>query len=197
MNLRHVSAFLAALSIALSERTLAQAAAPTFPTNDAVLRRIWSIGMDSSRVEQLAGTLLDSIGPRLNGTAIQRNAQNWLVSMYRSWGIEAKNEQYGTWRGWRRGTSHVDLLSPRVRTLEATMVGYSPGTGGEPLVAGTIVLPKFNDSTEFVRWLPKARGKLVLVSAPPLSCRPDADWKQFATPESRQRYHALADDIYD
>jgi hypothetical protein len=153
--------------------------------------------MDSSRVEQLAGTLLDSIGPRLNGTAIQRNAQNWLVSMYRTWGIEAKNEQYGTWRGWRRGTSHVDLLTPRVRTLEATMVGYSPGTGGEPLVAGTIVLPQFGDSTQFVRWLPQARGKLVLVSAPPLSCRPDADWNQFATPESRQRYHARADDVFD
>ena len=61
---------------------------------------------------------------------IQRNAQDWLVSMYKRWGIEAKNEQYGTWRGWRRGTSHVDLVSPRVRTLEATMLGFSPGTGG-------------------------------------------------------------------
>ena len=144
-------------------------------TSNPVINHIWSVGMDSSRVEQLAGTLLDSIGPRLNGTAIQRNAQNWLLSMYRSWGIEAKNERYGTWRGWRRGTSHVDLLSPRVRTLEATMVGFSPGTRGKPLVAGTIILPLFGDSTQFVRWLPQARGKLVLVSAPPLSCRPTAD----------------------
>ncbi|MFL5617774.1 MAG: M20/M25/M40 family metallo-hydrolase [Gemmatimonadaceae bacterium] len=196
MNLRTTFAAFASLSIYLAEPARAQSA-PSFPTDDPVLRRIWSVGMDSSRVEQLAGTLLDSIGPRLTGTAIQRNAQKWLVSMYKSWGIEARNEKYGTWRGWRRGTSHVDLLTPRVRTLEATMLGFSPGTKGKPLVAGTIVLPLFHDSIEFVRWLPRARGKLVLVSAPPLSCRPDADWNQFATPESRQRYHARADDIFD
>jgi hypothetical protein len=151
--------------------------------------------MDSSRVEQLAGTLLDSIGPRLTGTALQRNAQSWLVSMYKSWGIEAVNERYGTWRGWQRGASHVDLLSPRARTLDATMVGFSPGTGGKPLVAGAVVLPRFGDSTEFVRWLPQARGKLVLVSAPSMSCRPAAEWTQFATPESRQRFSAYNDSV--
>jgi carboxypeptidase Q len=196
-GMTHRFSFAIICSLALAAPIGAQSAAPVFPTDDPVLRRIWAIGMDSSRVEQLAGTLLDSIGPRLTGTAIQRNAQNWLVSMYRSWGIEATNERYGTWRGWRRGTSHVDLLSPRVRTLEATMVGFSPGTGGRPVIASTVVLPRFNDSTEFVRWLPQARGKLVLVSAPPLSCRPDADWNQFATPETARRYHARADDVFD
>jgi carboxypeptidase Q len=174
----------AALALALS-LVAESAAAQSFPTDDAVLKRIWSVGMDSSQVQTLAGTLIDSIGPRLTGTAIQRAAQNWLVATYKSWGIDAKNEQYGTWRGWRRGTSHVDLISPRVRTLEATMVAFSPGTGGKPLTAGTIILPHFTDSTEFVRWLPQARGKLVLVSAPPYTCRPTADWTQFATPESK------------
>jgi carboxypeptidase Q len=196
MNHRITLATLAALTLGFTHSASAQSA-PVFPTDDPILRRIWAIGMDSSRVEQLSHTLLDSIGPRLTGTAIQRNAQNWLVSMYRSWGIEATNERWGTWRGWRRGTSHVDLLTPRVRTLDATMVGFSPGTGGKPLVAATIVLPHFNDSTEFVRWLPQARGKLVLVSAPPLSCRPDADWNQFATSETARRYHSRADDIFD
>jgi carboxypeptidase Q len=156
-------------------------------TSDPVLAHIWSVGMDSSRVEQLAGTLFDSIGPRLTGSPNVRGAQNWLLSMYRSWGIEAKNEQYGTWRSWRRGPSHVDLISPRVRTLEATMLGFSPGTDRRPLVAGTIVLPHFDDSAAFVRWLPQAKGKLVLVSAPPVTCRPTSEWTQFATPESYTR----------
>src|ERR671921_249038 len=164
MNYRLTIATIISSTLALTAPVRAQSAAPVFPTDDPVLRRIWAIGMDSSRVDQLAGTLLDSIGPRLTGTEIQHDAQNWLVSMYKSWGIDAKNEQYGTWRGWRRGTSHVDLLSPRVRTLEATMLGFSPGTDGKPLVAGTVILPQFQDSTEFVRWLPQARGKLVLVS---------------------------------
>jgi carboxypeptidase Q len=191
MNLRTTFAAFVALTLASANPAIGQQSAPTFPTDDAVLRRIWSIGMDSSRVEQLAGTLFDSIGPRLTGTAIQRNAQDWLVSMYTRWGIDAKKEQFGTWRGWRRGPSHVDLISPRVRTLEATMVGFSPGTKGAPLVAGTIILPHFADSTEFVRWLPQARGKLVLISAPPATCRPTSDWTQFGTPESRAKIDSV------
>ena len=161
------------------------ARAQTFSNSDPVLQRIWAIGMDSSQTMQLASTLMDSLGPRLAGSPDQRRAQDWLVRTYASWGIDAKNERYGTWRGWRRGHSHVDLVSPRVRTLEATMVGYSPGTRGKDVTAGTIVLPRFADSTAFVRWLPQAKGKLVLVSAPQPTCRPTADWTEFATPASR------------
>jgi flagellar biosynthesis protein FliQ len=36
------------------------------------------------------------------------------------------------------------------------------------ITAPAIVLPRFADSAAFVRWLPEARGKLVLVSAPML-----------------------------
>jgi carboxypeptidase Q len=167
------------------------AAAQSFPADDPVLKRIWAIGMDSSHTVDLSAALLDSIGPRLAGSPGQRNAQDWLVKTYASMGISAKNERYGTWRGWRRGHSHVDLVSPRVRTLEATMVGYSPGTGGKDVTAGTIILPRFADSAEFVRWLPQARGKLVLVSAPQPTCRPTADWTEFATPASRARMDSL------
>ena len=160
-------------------------AAQTFPTDDPVLKRIWAIGMDSSRTMELSAALLDSIGPRLAASPGQRAAQDWLLKTYASWGIDAKNERYGTWRGWRRGWSHVDLVSPRVRTLEATMVGYSPGTNGRDVTAGTIVLPRFADSSEFVKWLPQAKGKLVLVSAPQPTCRPTADYVEFATPTTR------------
>ena len=43
------------------------------------------------------------------GTPNLKRAQDWLVNMYKSWGIDAKEEQYGTWRGWIRGPSHIDL----------------------------------------------------------------------------------------
>ena len=56
------------------------------------------------------------------------------------------------------------------------MVGYSPGTNGKDVVFSTIILPRFKDSTEFVKWLPKAKGKLVLTAAPKLSCRPQPQW---------------------
>src|SRR5579862_7066765 len=82
-------------------------------TSDPVLNRIWAMGMDSSHTYQLSQTLFDSLGPRLMGGPDLRAAQNWLVKTYTSWGIDAKNEQYGTWRGWRRGASHIDLVEPR------------------------------------------------------------------------------------
>ena len=173
----------------------ASAAAQTFPIDDPVLRRIWTLGMDSSLTEPLAQVLLDSIGPRLTGTPGHRRANDWLVRTYASWGIEAKNEQVGTWRAWRRGHSHIDLIAPRVRTLEGTMLAHSPGTGGKPLTATTIVLPRFADSTEFVRWLPAVRGKLVLISAPQPTCRPRASWAQHATPSSRAQMDSLRDSL--
>ncbi|MDX2056780.1 MAG: M20/M25/M40 family metallo-hydrolase [Gemmatimonadales bacterium] len=175
------------LLVTLAASPLAAQRTPTFPTDDPTLRRIWQLGMDSSRVPSLAQAFLDSIGPRLTGTPEYGAAADWTIARYRDWGIEAARETYGTWRGWRRGTSHIDLVSPRVRSLEGTMLAWSPGTKGRPVRAEAIVLPKFQDSTEFVAWLPKARGKIVLVSPAWPTCRPSEDWIKWATPESKAR----------
>lgn len=165
--------------------------AQTFPTDDPVIKRIYALGMDSSHTWSLAHVLFDSLGPRLMGTPNIKGAQDWLTALYRSWGIEAKEEQYGTWRGWKRGPSHLDLVAPRVRTLQGQMVGYSPGTGGKDVTREPIILPRFKDSTEFVQWLPRARGKLVMISAGLPTCRPQDDWAANATPESKARMDSL------
>ena len=162
-----------------------------FPTSDATIQRIWRIGMDSSQVYRLGQALLDSVGPRLTGSPGLLAASNWAINQYKSWGIDAKREQYGTWRGWRRGTSHIDLVAPRVRSLEGTMLAWSPGTGGKPVRAEAIILPKFADSTEFVKWLPKAKGKIVLLSPAFPTCRPSEDWMRWATAESKARMDTL------
>jgi carboxypeptidase Q len=167
------------------------ASAQTFPTSDSVIKRIWSLGMDSSQTMHLSQVLFDSIGPRLTGTPDAKAGNDWLVKTYQSWGIDAKNEQFGTWRSWRRGYSHIDLVEPRVRSLEGTMLGYSPGTGKKDLTAATVILPRFADSTEFVKWLPSARGKFILVAAPQPTCRPREDWATNATPESKDRMDSL------
>lgn len=170
----------------------AQAQTPaTFPAPHPTLERIWRLGMDSSQVQRLGQVLLDSLGPRLTGTARQKAANDWLVSLYKQWGVEGRNEQTGTWRGWRRGHSHIDLLSPRVRTLEGTMLAWSPGTKSKDLAASIVILPRFADSTEFVRWLPQAKGKFVLVSAPQPTCRPTESWTANATPASKARLDSL------
>jgi carboxypeptidase Q len=169
------------------------AAAPCFSlaaqtgTTDPVLKRMWTLGMDSSHTWDLAQTLFDSIGPRLTGTPQGTQASDWVIKTYKSWGIDAKRERYGTWRGWRRGVSHIDLMKPRIRSLEATILGYSPNTGGKDVVGGTIILPMVQDSNEFVKWLPNAKGKFVLISAAYPTCRPEEEWAAQATPESKAR----------
>jgi Peptidase family M28 len=183
-------ASIAALTFSLAPALNAQHPT-TFPTDDQTMQRIWRLGMDSSHVEKLSQTLFDSIGPRLTGSPGIRAASDWVISMYRSWGIDARREQYGTWRGWRRGVSHIDLVSPRVRSLEGTMLAWSPGTKGTPVTAPVIVLPKFRDSTEFVKWLPQARGKIVMLSPAWPTCRPSEDWMRWSTPASMARMDTL------
>ena len=157
----------------------AQLHAQSLPVEDPVLRRIWSLGIDSSRTYELAQPLLDSIGPRLTGSPAIQSGNDWLVARYKEFGITAKNEQYGTWRSWRRGITHFDLLSPRVRTLEAMTLAWSAPTKGR-VEGKVIILPDVADSAAFKAWLPAAKGSFVLVSFPQPTCRPDSSFRQSA-----------------
>jgi hypothetical protein len=181
MHSRRISLLAAALFVS-SVPVYAQSG-----VTDPVLRRMWTLGMDSSHTWDLAQVLFDSIGPRLTGTPNGTKASDWVMRTYRSWGIDARREQYGTWRGWVRGPSHVDLVKPFTRSLEAVMEGYSPGTGGKDVAATTIILPMVADSNEFVKWLPNAKGKFVLMSAAYPTCRPEEEWTAMATPASKAR----------
>jgi len=173
----------AALGLLLATGT---AAAQTFSTDNPVLRRIWTIGMDSSQTYQLSQSLFDSIGPRLTGSPGYKSGSDWLIAKYQSWGVEARAEQYGTWRGWRRGVTHIDLVAPRVRTLAGTMVAWSPGTGGKTVRGDLVMLPEV-DSAAFRAWLPSVRGKFVAISYPEPTCRPDSEWITTALPDVWKR----------
>ncbi len=164
-----------------------------FVVENPVLRRMWSLGMDSSNLERYAQVLFDSIGPRLVGTPQMDAAQRWMLNTYQALGITARQERYGTWRGWRRGPSRIELIQPRARTLEGTMLAYSPGTNGRPVRAPVIILPDVADSNALVQWLPQARGKLVLVSFPQPTCRPDSAITAHATAANWTRFRAQRD----
>src|SRR3954464_14568188 len=179
----------AAAAILLGASALA--AQNRFSTDDPVIQRIWRLGMDSSQVQSLSQALFDSVGPGLTASPGLLSASNWVIGKYKSWGIDAKREQYGTWRGWRRGVSHIDLVAPRTRSLEGTMLAWSPGTKGKAVTAPVVILPKFNDSTEFVKWLPQAKGKIVLLSPALPTCRPSEDWYRFGTAASMARMDTL------
>ncbi|MEZ4425048.1 MAG: M20/M25/M40 family metallo-hydrolase [Gemmatimonadota bacterium] len=167
--------------------TLLPGAAPaqTFPTADPVIRAMWEQGMGSgSQVEPLAQALMDSIGPRLMGSPAYDAAGDWLISRYREWGVQAEKRPYGTWTGWERGITHVDLLAPRVRSLQAMMLAWSPGTDG-PVEGEVVDIPaSVASGADLERWLPEVRGKFVLLTFPEPTCRPDESWEEWATEAS-------------
>jgi len=161
--------------------------AQTFPTDDPVIQEMWKEGMEEgSQAYNLAQVLLDSIGPRLTGTSGYVQAAEWLESLYNAWGVDVGRHEYGTWRGWERGITHVDLLEPRVRTLNATMMAWSPGTEGV-VEAEVLALPELRSEADLEAWLPQVAGKVVAISFPEPSCRAPESWEEQATPASYQR----------
>src|SRR6185503_1029097 len=168
--------------IALSALGARTAAAQDNPTGDPVIARIYDIGMHHSQAAELGEVLMDSIGPRLTGSPANRAANDWLVRTYTAWGIPAHNEKYGTWRDWTRGQSRVELVAPHAKTMEATMLAWSPATPTGGTTGEVVMLPHATDSASFNAWLSTVRGKFVLVSYPQPTCRPDTDWKAWASP---------------
>lgn len=167
----------------------------TTPPTDPVIKAMWTEGMDHSQAMSLAQVFMDSIGPRLVNSDRYNAGQDWLVKMYASWGITAKREQWGTWNSWKRGTTHMDLIEPRVRTLEATMLAWSPGTGGKAIEGAVVTLPDVKTPEEFQKWLPNARGKFVMISAPNTSCRSPQQFKDFGAPGAFSRDSAAKSDL--
>ncbi|MGH7616230.1 MAG: M28 family peptidase [Gemmatimonadaceae bacterium] len=186
---------LGAACIALVSRAHATRAQDN-PTGDSVVQRIYDEGMRRSQAAKLAQVLMDSIGPRLTGSPANRAANDWLLRTYKAWGIDAKNEQYGTWRDWTRGPSGLELVSPRRRVLEATMYAWSAATPAGGVTADVVMPPpasEIADSAAFARWLATVKGKLVLVSAPQPSCRPDSDARAWADSAVYRHFIALRD----
>jgi len=101
------------------------------------------------------------------------------LEKYKGWGITARQEKWGEWRGWQRGISHIDMVSPRVKSLEGTQLAWSPGMK-KPVTAEVIILPELADSVVFQKWLPFVKGKFVMISMSQPTGRPDDNWKEFA-----------------
>lgn len=145
---------------------------------------------DNSQLEKLAHELFDVIGPRLVGTPQMKQANDWAVAKYKEWGIAAKNEAWGEWRGWERGVSHIDMVYPRIKSLEGTQLAWSPATGSKGVTAELIILADAPDSLAFQQWLPGVKGKFVMISMLQPTGRPDYNWQEFATKESFDKMKA-------
>ncbi|HXO74990.1 MAG TPA: hypothetical protein VN824_07155, partial [Puia sp.] len=108
---------------------------------DAVIDNIVKEETNNSQLQQLAHELFDGIGPRLVGTPQMEKANEWAVAKYTGWGITARNEKWGEWHGWERGISHIDMVYPRIKSLEGTQLAWSPGMGDKTITSELVILP--------------------------------------------------------
>ena len=122
------------------------------------INKIVNEANNNSQLESLAHELMDQIGPRLTGTSQMLQAHDWVIDKYSSWGINSKNEQFGQWRAWERGISHIDMMSPWVKSLEGQQLSWSASTkkNGE---LGEVVKIPFESKEKFESWLKTIKGK--------------------------------------
>jgi len=182
--------FSISIAIAISTGIWAQ-------TNDPIIDNIITEANKNSQLETLGHQLMDEIGPRLVGTPQMKNAHDWAVKKYENWGISARNEQWGEWRGWERGITHIDMVEPRVQSLRGTQLAWNPSTKKDGVTAEVMILPTVKDSMDFVKWLPSVKGKLVMISMLQPTGRPDYNWEEFAKKESFERMKKQRDSLSD
>ena len=162
---------------------------------DPVIESIIKEANENSQLERLGHELMDVIGPRLVGTPQMKKANDWAVAQYGKWGISAKNEKWGDWRGWERGITHIDMVYPRIETLDGTQLAWSPGTSKKGITAELITLPNVKDSISFQQWLVNVKGKFVMISMNQPTGRPDYNWEEFATEESFKKMKSERDSL--
>ena len=156
-------------------------------TQDQMTKSIMEETYNNSQLERLAYELLDGIGPRLVGSPKMQQSHDWAVKQFKNWGIEARNEQWGEWKSWERGTSSIEMVHPYSKSLEGMQLAFSPATPAKGLTADVVMLPVFSTKEDFTKWLASVKGKLVMVSQYQASGRPEYNWKEFATPESFEK----------
>ncbi|MDT0676452.1 M20/M25/M40 family metallo-hydrolase [Autumnicola musiva] len=162
---------------------------------DQVVQDIIKESNSNSKLEEIAHELLDVVGPRLVGTPQMKNAHDWAVKKYKTWGINAENEQWGTWKGWERGITHIDMISPRLQTLEGRQLAWSPSTGKKGVSAEVVILPEAEDSAAFQDMISSVKGKFVMISMPQTTGRPDDNWEEWATEESFEKMKKERDSL--
>jgi len=83
----------------------------------------------------------------------------------------------------------VDMIEPRVRSLEAMQLAWSASTNG-PIEADVVTMPTFENEQGYKDWLPTVKGKLVLINPHQPTGRPNYNWEKFGKEESIEAMRA-------
>lgn len=113
--------------------------------------------------------LSDRIGPRLTGTPLLKQANDWTAEMFRKYGLtDVHLEGYTIAHAWIRGTAKGRIVAPTEHPLTLASYAWAPST--KALVRGPVVYFDAKKPEEFAKFHGKLKGAIVITQDPqPLS----------------------------
>ncbi len=130
------------------------------------LARIRDEGLNRSRVDSLAGYLMDVIGPRLTASSNMRRAQEWASQTLRGWGltnvaIEPWDSLFG--RGWERVSFSGRMVEPYPQPLNAVPQAWTGSTRGT--VTCPVQIVTITNDSEMTAYAGRLRGVCIMRQA--------------------------------
>ncbi|MFN3597593.1 MAG: M28 family peptidase [Rubricoccaceae bacterium] len=153
-----------AATLALALPALAQE-----PVDQEAIQFIRTEATERSRLMELALWMTDVNGPRLTQSPQLDAAQRWAAETFRSWGLEARLEPWGTMgRGWQidRFGAMARVEGPQVAAqtfpLFSVPKAWSPGTGR---VSAPLVVVDLEDEDGVAAVRDRLAGAVVLLAS--------------------------------
>jgi len=171
MNI-HRKALIAVCSLAMLIGTATwKARAATEESNSTVAVDAAILGeiRDHSELMSNLEYLSDRIGPRLTGSPLLKQANDWTAEMFRKYGLENVHlESYTIAHAWIRGTATARILAPTGHPLTIASAAWAPSTRG--VVRGKVVYFDAKKPEEYAKFQGKLKGAIVITQDPqPLS----------------------------
>ena len=135
-------------------------------STEAVDKQIIAEIRDHSLLMDNMEYLSDRIGPRLTGTPLLKQANDWTADMFRQYGLTNVHlEPYTIAHAWSRGTARARIISPTEHPLTIASSAWAPGTRG--VVRGPVVYFDAKKPEEFAKFHDKLKGAIVITQDPP------------------------------
>ncbi|MEO8797509.1 MAG: M28 family peptidase [Polyangiaceae bacterium] len=132
-----------------------QAALPPLP----VMTPIEAAALESKRGGEIARSIAQEVGPRLEGSEGDKLAIAWALETMKALGLQNVHAEEVTVPVWRRGAESAELMTPAKQPLAITALGWSGATPKEGVTAGVLEVSSLDE----LKALPKgaAKGKIV------------------------------------
>lgn len=157
------------LSILIAKAWTARASADDSTATASIDTQLITEINDHSELMANLQYLSDRIGPRLTGSPLLKQANDWTADMFRKYGLTNVHlEGYTIAHAWIRGTAKGRIIAPTEHPLTLASAAWAPSTKG--VIRGPVVYFDAKKPEEFAKFHGKLKGAIIITQDPqPLS----------------------------